>query len=41
MWVNEGPLPWVLFYIPLMLNVCAMQVMQHESTDNTEVIFVR
>ena len=32
------PLPRVLFYVPLMWNVCAMQVMLHESTDNTEDI---
>ena len=31
-------LKWVLFYIPLMWNVCAMQVMGHESIDNTEYI---
>ena len=34
----RGPLPWVLFYIPLMWNVCAMKVMKHESTDNSEDI---
>ena len=32
------PLPWVLFYTPLMWNVCAMQDMYHESTDNTDKI---
>ena len=32
------PQPWVLFYTLLMRNVCAMQVMLHESMDNTEDI---
>ena len=36
----RGPLPLVLFYIPLMLNVCAMLVMHNESTDNTEDIML-
>ena len=36
--LTKGPLPWVLFYIQLMWNICAMQVMLHESTDNTEDI---
>ena len=34
----RGPPPWVLFYIPFMWNIWAMQVMKHESTDNTEDI---
>ena len=35
---NVGPLPSVLFYVPLMWNACAIQDMQRESTDNTEDI---
>ena len=38
MWVNEETPKMSLFYIPLMWNVCAMQVMGDESIDNTEYI---
>ena len=35
-WVNDGTPTMSFVYMPLMWNVCAMQVMLHKSTDNTE-----
>ena len=40
MWVNGGPLPWVLFYIPLMWNVCAMR-WKYRQYRRYHVIFAR
>ena len=36
--ITKEPLPWVLFYIPLMWTLCAIQMMQHKNTENTEDI---
>ena len=37
------PLPLVLYYIPLMWNVCVKQVLLHESKENTKdfLLFLR
>lgn len=38
-WVDKA-LTWVLFYKPLMWNMCAMKVMIRESTENREDIML-